>query len=89
MGAFTLTVNGSGFLPSSVVLWNGSARPTTYVRGTRLRASIPASDVAVAGIFPVVVYTPPPGGGTSGILTFTVDASSPTTGKRPSKPQKK
>ena len=30
-GAFTLTVNGSDFAPSSLVLWNGSARPTTYV----------------------------------------------------------
>src|SRR5262249_23096571 len=30
-GAFTLTVDGSGFLATSEVRWNGSALPTTFV----------------------------------------------------------
>src|SRR5437773_5073634 len=29
--AFTLTVNGTGFVSGSVVNWNGSARTTTFV----------------------------------------------------------
>jgi hypothetical protein len=29
--AFTLTVNGSGFVAGSVVDWNGAARTTTFV----------------------------------------------------------
>jgi len=33
--AFTLTVNGSGFAPVSVVQWKGSHRPTTYVSPTQ------------------------------------------------------
>jgi subtilisin family serine protease len=70
--AFTLTVNGSGFTSSSVVRWNGTDRGTTLVNSTQLRASIAAADVAVAGTEQVAVFTPAPGGGTSGLLTFTI-----------------
>jgi hypothetical protein len=31
---FTLTVNGAGFVPASVVHWNGSPRVTTFVKDT-------------------------------------------------------
>src|SRR5208283_3197331 len=31
---FTLTVNGTGFVSGSVVNWNGSDRPTTFVKLT-------------------------------------------------------
>src|SRR5260221_12154036 len=41
---FTLTVSGSGFIPGSIVGWNGAERATTYVSGTVLHAEIPASD---------------------------------------------
>ena len=44
--AFTLTVNGTGFVSGAVVYWNGSARSTTFVSGSRLTAAISASDVA-------------------------------------------
>lgn len=74
--AFTLTVNGSGFVSTSVVRWNGSARTTTFVSGTQLRASILASDVAAGGTAQVSVLTAGPGGGTSGTLTFTIAAPS-------------
>jgi hypothetical protein len=69
---FTLTVNGSGFVTSSVVRWNGSPRPTTFVGATQLRAAIAAADIASPGSVPVTVVTPSPGGGTSGALAFTV-----------------
>jgi subtilisin family serine protease len=68
--AFTLTVNGSGFVSSSVVRWNGSNRPTTFVNATRLTAAIAASDIAQIGSTPVTVFTPAPGGGTSSAATF-------------------
>jgi hypothetical protein len=71
-GAFTLTVNGGGFVPASEVRWNGTARPTTYVSGTQLRATIAAADVAVNGTAQVTVFSPAPGGGTSTALTFTI-----------------
>jgi len=70
--AFTLMVTGSGFVSASVVRWNGTARTTTFVNGTQLQASIPASDVAAAGTAQVSVWTPAPGGGTSGGSTFTI-----------------
>jgi len=31
---FTLTTNGSGFVPGSTVHWNGATRVTTFVSGT-------------------------------------------------------
>jgi hypothetical protein len=70
--AFTLTVTGSGFVSASVVLWNGSDRPTTVVSSTRLQAAISASDVALPGPASVTVFTPAPGGGASLARTFTV-----------------
>jgi len=76
--AFTLTVNGSGFVNTSVVRWNGSARTTTFVSGSQLQASIPTSDVAAAGTAQVSVLTPAPGGGTSGNLTFTIANPAPS-----------
>jgi len=35
-----LTVNGSGFLPQSQILWNGSALQTTFMDSGHLRATI-------------------------------------------------
>jgi hypothetical protein len=70
---FTLTVNGTGFLSTSVVNWNGSPRATTYVSSTEITATINAADIAKAGTFKVTVANPAPGGGTSAAKTFTVN----------------
>jgi hypothetical protein len=64
-GAFTLTVRGSGFVPSSVVRWNGANRTTSFVSASELRASILAADIAAAGTAQITVFTPTPGGGSS------------------------
>jgi hypothetical protein len=69
---FTLTVNGTGFVPSSVVLWNGSPRATQFVRQGQLTATIPATDIAKAGTASVTVVSPGPGGGASATLFFPV-----------------
>jgi trimeric autotransporter adhesin len=71
--AFTLTVNGSNFVASSVVNLNGKAEATTFVSATKISAAIPASDVAVAGSINVTVTNPTPGGGTSPAFTLFVD----------------
>jgi hypothetical protein len=71
--AVTLTITGSGFNGFSVAQWNGSAKPTTVVSTTKLKATIPAADLAAAGTAQVAVFTPAPGGGTSSSLTFTID----------------
>jgi hypothetical protein len=70
---FTLTVNGTGFVNSSVVDWNGSPRATTYGSATEITATINAADIAKAGSFKVTVVNPAPGGGTSAVKTFTVN----------------
>jgi hypothetical protein len=76
--AFTLTVNGSNFVNGSIVRWNGANRTTTFVSPTQLTADITAADVQTQGTRTVTVFNPTPGGGTSGNLTFTVNATNPS-----------
>ena len=72
--AFTLTVTGSKFIESaSVVRWNGVNRTTTFVSATQLTAAIPATDLTAAGVSPITVFNPAPGGGTSNAMDFTVN----------------
>jgi redox-regulated HSP33 family molecular chaperone len=73
--AFTLTVNGTGFVSGATVNFNGTARVTTYVSATQVTAAILASDIASAGTPGVTVTNPTPGGGTSNSLTFTISAA--------------
>ncbi len=54
----TLTVGGYSFTASSVVRWNGSDRPTTFVNSTRLTAEISAALLSAVGNFPVTVWDP-------------------------------
>ena len=75
--AFTLTVNGTGFVAGSVVRWNGAARPTTFVSATQLTASISGADLATAGSVIVTVSNGATGGGVSNEATFTVTAPNP------------
>ena len=64
--ASTLTVNGTGFVATSVVQINGASRTTTFVSSTQLQAMVLASDVTTLGATPAVcVVTGTPGGGTS------------------------
>jgi hypothetical protein len=73
--AFTLTVNGTGFVSGSVVRWNGAARTTTFVNSTQLTATIGAGDISSPGNVPITVVNPAPGGGTSNALSFAINAS--------------
>ena len=63
--AFKLTVNGTNFISTSTVQWNGSTRSTSYVSPTQLTASITAADIATPTYVAVTVTNPAPGGGTS------------------------
>ncbi len=78
--AFALTVNGSNFIVGSMVQWNGTARPTTFVSATQLTAVISANDLAVAGAASVAVVNPAPGGGASNALIFVINQASVTAG---------
>jgi hypothetical protein len=70
--AFTLTVNGTGFGPASVVNWNGSPRATTMVNGGQLTAAIKASDIATGGTSLVTVVNPSPAGASPSPAGFDV-----------------
>src|SRR5438477_8002068 len=81
---FTLTVNGTNFVSTSTVDWNGSPLATTFVSSIQLTAVVPAANVAAVGTASVTVVNPAPGGGTSNAQTFTINPpppviSSPTT----------
>jgi hypothetical protein len=66
--AFTLTLSGNSFTPTSVVSFNGIAVPSTFVSVVELQASIPASAIAAAGT-PIVSVANPSGF----VATFTVN----------------
>jgi len=72
---FTLTVNGTGFVSNSVVNWNGTALATQFVSQGQLTATVPAANIAKATTGWVTVVNPPPGGGTSNLVFFTVTAN--------------
>lgn len=75
--AFTLTVNGSGFVSGATVLWNGNPRTTTFVSSSQLTASITAADISLPGTAFVSVLNPAPTGGPSNTILFPISA--PTT----------
>jgi hypothetical protein len=72
--AFTLTVNGIGFVTGSVVQWNASDRSTDFVSSAQLTASISAADIAQPGIAQIRVMSPGPNDGNnfSNILDFRI-----------------
>lgn len=71
-GAFTLTVNGSNFVNTSTVRWNGVNLTTTYVSPTQLTAAVPAANIAAAGTAAITVAT---GTGVSNALNFVIDTA--------------
>jgi YVTN family beta-propeller protein len=73
---FTLKVNGTGFVPGSIVNWNGTALATAFVNGGQLTANVPAANIATTTTASVSVTNPAPGGGTSNKVFFPV--TSPT-----------
>lgn len=74
-GAFTLTINGTNFVAASMVNFNGTTPPTTFVSDTQLTAAIPAAAISSAGTAALTVTNPAPGGGTSNAMNFTVSGS--------------
>ena len=73
---FTLTVNGSNFVPGATVLWNSTTLTTTFVSSTQLQAAVPASLVATAGSVVLAVRNPDgsSSGSTPASSTFSVGA---------------
>ena len=92
--AKTISLTGTGFLPTSVVQVNGTAIPTTYLTPTTLSAVAPAADFLNAGTLAVtvnnavqnqtsaaqsIVVSPPPVP-----IAFSGPTTPPTSGQQPS-----
>jgi len=71
-GPLQIVLNGTNFDSTSIAKWNGSNRVTHYDSPTKLRMDLTAGDLLVIGPVNVSVFTPQPGGGLSGNVTFTV-----------------
>ena len=71
-----LMINGTGFISSSSVTFNGIPYTASFVSSGQLTITLSASDLATAGSFAVVVTNPPPGGGSSNTGTFSVSPMS-------------
>ncbi len=73
--AFTLTVNGTGYLSGATVDWNGTALPTTLVSATQLTAAVTASLISTPGSATITVVNP--GGTPSSASAFPINAAGP------------
>ncbi len=62
---FHVAAIGTGFSSASVIAWNGTALPTTYLSSTLLRAAVSATRVAAPGTAQITVVNPAGQGGTS------------------------
>lgn len=69
-GAFTLTIEGSGFTSGSIVYWNTIALAATVNSSTQLTSAISAAMVANAGAVSVYVHT---ARGNSNTMMFNID----------------
>ncbi len=79
-----LTITGTNFVSGSTVTYNGAAQTASLVSATQLTITLTATDQATAGIYPVIVTNPTPGGGASNEMNFTVVLSGLTTISQPS-----
>jgi trimeric autotransporter adhesin len=60
-----IVVTGTGFMASTVIDVNGSARATTFSSATQVNVTLTAADVAATGSLSLTAVNAPPGGGTS------------------------
>ncbi|HLZ42538.1 MAG TPA: Ig-like domain repeat protein [Candidatus Sulfotelmatobacter sp.] len=74
----TLDINGSNFLSSSTVTYNGTLHNSSLRSPTQIQIALAASDVATNGQYPVIVTNPSPGGGSSAPMNFAVVSGTPT-----------
>ncbi|MCU1268923.1 MAG: hypothetical protein JWN74_217 [Acidobacteriaceae bacterium] len=71
-GNFRMTVRGSGFVPGTVVTWNGKKISASYVSANQMTVYVTKAAVSSAGTATIAVHNPAPGGGKSNTLTLTI-----------------
>ncbi len=70
-----LTINGSNFIPGSIIEWNSAPLVTNYLSDVQLEAQVPTANFANSTIASVAVTNPPPGGGSSPPFPFLINYS--------------
>lgn len=68
----TVTINGTGFVPTSQVSLSGKAATMTYISPTQVQVTIPAATLAKKATLSVNIQNPTPGGGGSNGVNLTV-----------------
>jgi trimeric autotransporter adhesin len=77
--ATKVTLNGTGFLPSSVAYWdNSQPLTTTYVSPSQLTVVLPASDLTGQGSSFIYVTNPAPGGGNGAEVSLQIIGLDPS-----------
>nr|MDA8079237.1 IPT/TIG domain-containing protein [Nitrospiraceae bacterium] len=74
----TITIAGSGFVPSTTVSVDGSKVNATFVSSSRLKITLSAS-LLTAGTHSITISNPAPGGGVSAALTLIAIPPDPAT----------
>ena len=72
-----IVIGGTGFVPTSVLQLNGSARQTSFVSSTQLSLTLTAADLQTPGSDAITAVNTAPGGGTSKAVQLTVSATPP------------
>jgi len=70
---FEMRIEGSGFAPDSVVLFNGMPRATSFLSSSELIVLVPGADVSFAGNATIAVRNPGAVGGTSATDLFRIE----------------
>jgi hypothetical protein len=73
-----LYINGSNFVSSSTVKYNGTLHNSSLQSSTQLQIALAPADIATTGQYPVVVTNPSPGGGPSAPVNFNIVNGTPT-----------
>lgn len=76
-GGQTLSINGTGFTPSSIVFINNVFRTSLFVSATQITVSLTSADVAKPGAFPVAVSNFPSGAPCSAYIPHTFFVTTP------------
>jgi hypothetical protein len=72
-----VAVNGTGFVPTTVIDVNGSARTTDFVSATQVNVTLTPADLASTGTLSLTAVNATPGGGTSTAATLAVNNPAP------------
>jgi hypothetical protein len=75
--AQTVSVTGTGFVPTTVIDVNDNARTTVFVSATQVNVTLTATDLATAGSLSLTAVNASPGGGTSAASTMAIDNPKP------------